>query len=151
MADMTKLTDLLTEITTSSTFTAEALAKFKAALDKAEQLESELTRLAKSHTEVTNRNINLDAQLVKVQSEEAVRKAREEAVTKREVEMTKLELRTAVAEAREGVRKEVFETIFRNGTIKRSVVESINGYESTPQGTLNKNLSNSTTETTTEE
>lgn len=149
MADMTKLTDLLAEITTSSTFTAEALAKFQGALDKATVLEKSLADAISTRDAYKRQVDDKDHQLLVWSAQAEKLQKRETTVAAREAAITALEMKVAVAEAKESVRKEVFETIFRNTIVRRSTLDSVSGSGTDLNGVYrNTNTSHSTTETT---
>lgn len=141
MTNMNQLTALLTDITSSSTFTAEALAKFKAAIDKAAQLEGQLDEAIRQGAG-WKKTAEQSAERIKVyEQREQVMNEREAALTKREATMAELEKKLAVAEAKDGVRKEVFDTLFKNRTVREKMQDSVSG------GTNHNGINNSTYET----
>ena len=123
--------DALVEVARTTAFTPEALKQFDSALAEVKNLTSRVQRLEYDKKELENRNRVLDHKVSEFTRRETAIQDREEAVWKREAAMADLEKRTAVAEAKADVRKEVFDTIFRNTIVReninRSVSETVNG------------------------
>jgi hypothetical protein len=147
---MEKLHEVLLEIITNATFTPEALSRFQSTVARVKVLETELERVRYDRDEVKK---VADEHIRRVQSYEQMEnllKLREEAVAKREAEMTKLETRVAVAEAKETVRKEVFDTLFRNPQVRRKSVDSVTESVSGPGGYSSNTRMHNIDETTEE-
>lgn len=141
MTNMNQLTALLTDITSSSTFTAEALAKFKAAIDKAAQLEGQLDEAIKHANYYKKLAEDYETKIKAFEGLQQVMDHREQALKTREDTMAELEKKLAVAEAKDGVRKEVFDTLFKNRTVREKMQDSVSG------GANHNGISNSTYET----
>jgi hypothetical protein len=121
----TKVYDAIMEEVKSGTFTPDALKLMDKALSTVKELEGQVKTL-------TERCSNLSASLREWESKEGAIKANIDDLTRRKADLDKREVlvgdadkRVAVAEARADVRAEVFNTIFRNVTVRRNVQSSI--------------------------
>jgi chromosome segregation ATPase len=136
MIEMNKVHEALLEIVSKATFTPEALAQMTKALERVKELETALDGVRRMHAECQKEIDRMKAENLALSTKASLVQMRDEAVAKREAVMTELEKKLAVAEAKENVRREVFETIFRNVQTRRNVVETIpisqmsNGYTS---------------------
>jgi hypothetical protein len=134
MTDLSKVHELLVELTAKATFTPEALKQFQIALDKVKAMEASLVDAFKERDAYRR---TADGYLEKLNDhkmrEQSINR-REDAVAKREAAMTELEKKLAVAEAKESVRKEVFDTLFRNVTVRRKATDSVSESLSGPSG-----------------
>lgn len=127
MADMATIHQMLTDIAASTQFTPAALKQFQDALSRAEGLEKNLASMQKERDYYKNLAEDRERLLKAQESREDKVSAREEAVAKREVAMTELTTKVAVAEAKEGVRKEVFETLFKGRIIREKFQDMVSG------------------------
>lgn len=125
MADMTTIHQMLTDIAASTQFTPAALKQFQDALARAETLEKELASAIKDRN-YYNKLADEHKRIIEAgQRRETAIGAREEAVAKREVAMTDLEKKALVAEAKEAVRKEVFDTLFKNRLVREKFQDMV--------------------------
>jgi vacuolar-type H+-ATPase subunit I/STV1 len=121
----------LGDIVNSATFTPEALKRMNDALARVQELEKRTVYLEQENKQLRNERAAAEAKYNSQVNRKNELETREAAVAKREAAMVELEKRMAVAEAKESVRKEVFDTIFKNTivreSINRNVSETIGG------------------------
>lgn len=113
--------DALMEIARTTTFTPEALKQFEGALKEVKDLTNRVSVLTFEHESLQHKFRSSEAQLSAFRRREEEIQNRELAVSKREAMSYEMEKKTAVAEAKEQVRKEVFDTIFKNTIVRESI------------------------------
>lgn len=151
MADISSIHQLLTEMTRTTAFTSEALKQFQDAIDKAKELENELTQTTKDRDYYRKLANEADQLVKRVDTREAALKKREEAIAERESKMNGVEKDLAVAMAKESVRKEVFDTLFKNTVVRRAYTDMVSGGSNVNGVYNNTSSTHNVNETTQEE
>lgn len=151
MADISSIHKLLTEMTRTTAFTSEALKQFQDAIDKAKELENELNQATKDRDYYRKLASDGDQLVKRVDAREAALKKREDAIAERESKMNGVEKELAVAVAKESVRKEVFDTLFKNTVVRRAYTDMVSGGSNVNGVYNNTSSTHNVNETTQEE
>lgn len=120
-----KLYDELMTLVNNNTFTPQALKAMNEALEKVGKLEDNLATANLRAKNLMEERDKINQALNAYINREGAIVSREEILAKREATHVELERKLAVAEAKESVRKEVFDTIFRNTGVRKRSTQDI--------------------------
>jgi len=132
---MSELIDLIDRMVVEKTFSLDALEVVKKLKEKAEKLESDLKS---ANAAATNWKQSLDArkaEVLQLQAEIAWWVKRENDLKSRELQITALEQKVAVAEARYWTQNETVSMFLKLPSVRRNITETI-GHVVPPSGGL---------------
>jgi septal ring factor EnvC (AmiA/AmiB activator) len=122
---MSELTDLIDKLVVEKTLSFEAIDKVKELKDKAEDLEGRLGDVENDNKHLGERSMKLSDENGELRATIANWEKRENSLNEREGKISELEKCKAIAEAVSASQKQMFETIFKNVTVRRSVNKSV--------------------------
>ena len=125
---MSALTSMLEDVINDNSFTVQAMERMKAALTKAASLEADLAEVKRELEYVVGQKVEQAGIIAKLNGKLLKYQARENELVARENKMAVLEKDTAVAQAESRVYDKVFNTVFKNTTVRENMYGNTSAY-----------------------